>query len=318
MPTIEPCSFCTPRQSERTTLSRIKATEKMINHQKMNKDLEASATGTKAKVKAFEALTSKTQTPRKTLPFPPEIRLKFFANIFDQPYKIIWRPSESIIYPDDLNILQVSSTVYQEAYEALCETATFKFDIGDMLRYDGWPRTVYETTMTMAPRIRHASVIFWYFSWHWTQKLPPSQRAIKSTTELLRTISRNTWLRSLELVMNEDGPERLAIVQTLQFLKLAIPLMNHAEGRSSYVSSYMLLRSDELNAIRVGFDQHWRILLLRFEAIHGPQVATFTQALYGSHDPAQEGFRSRRAYNRYRERMPGGSEEMKVSLLACR
>ena len=66
----------------------------------------------------------------KTLPFPIEINRMIYNNIFGKAYWVIWTLNSGR-RAESLNILQVSSTVYKEAFHVLYNDSTFKFDIED-------------------------------------------------------------------------------------------------------------------------------------------------------------------------------------------
>ena len=241
-------------------MPKNKATKKR-NHGEISKDSDARVR--KARLNSLKTLTPNIRPLRQTLPFPPEIRLKIFGNVFDRPYKIAWRPSKSKPFRKRLNILQVSSTVYQEAYEILYDTATFKFDICDTFTYGSLLENAHREIVTkITTRIRHARVILGRLNEHSARY----QQAVKSTNELVRALRLNTRLRSLELVMNEDGLERLMGMETLQFLDLAVPIKIQVRGPSFYE----IPTPGFLEHQRAHFDTRWRIFLREFEASNGP------------------------------------------------
>lgn len=250
------------KEIEIMTMPKEKAVEDGIQVQESNKDPNADAMEEKARVNTSKALTSSTQPPRRTLPFPAEIRRQVFGYLFHRSFNIFWRIGQPKSYPDSLNILQVSSTVYQEAYEVLCDTATFRFDIYDNIKYGFSLRIVNGESVTkIIPRIKHARVIF-------SHLYPDSgyyRQAIKSINELVCAVAQNDRLRSLELVMNEHGLEKLTTMEALQFLNLAIPTRIHFYGPG--VSKHDV---EKLNHIRAHCDKTWGTFLREAEARNGP------------------------------------------------
>lgn len=75
----------------------------------------------------------------KTLPFPIEINRMIYSHVFSQIYGVIWDWNQNLQLTNhprrakSLNILQVSSTVYKEAFEVLYNGSAFKFDIKESL-----------------------------------------------------------------------------------------------------------------------------------------------------------------------------------------
>ena len=66
----------------------------------------------------------------KTLPFPMEINRMIYSYIFSKVYILVWNNfTAPSMHAKSLNILQVSSTLYNEAFDVLYNGSTFKFDI---------------------------------------------------------------------------------------------------------------------------------------------------------------------------------------------
>ena len=186
----------------------------------------------------------------------------------------------------------MSSTVYREAYEVFYDTATFRFDIRDHIQY-GFSLIVVngERVTKITPRIKHARVIF-------SHLYPNSgyyRQAIKSINELVCAVAQSDRLRSLELVMNEHGLEKLATMEALHFLNLAIPTRIHFYG-----PTVPKLGLAKLNHIRAHCDNTRRTFLREVEARNGPvEVEAVSMGQHDgwlgsvshlrSHTPTQEG-----------------------------
>lgn len=245
------------------TMPEETAIEDGSEQQKSNTDSDTGVMGRKASVDALKALAPNTHPPRQTLPFPPEIRLKVLGHLFKRSYKVVWRPSKHKCYPESLSILQVSLICYQEAYEVLYDRATFQFDICDLFKYGSDVGTAYEEIVKrMTHRMKHVSIVFWDFS----RKEAIYQQAIESTNELVRAVTLNPRLLSLKLVMNENALERLATMEALTFLNLAVPTIIHVKGHSFH----MLPRLKERNRVLAQSDKVWKTVLRELEARNGP------------------------------------------------
>ena len=238
-------------------MPKDKAIEDRCEYQIPNTDSAAGAMGRGARIDALKALTPNTPSPHKTLPFPAEIRRNIFGYLLHRSFNIVWLHRASNGYPGSLNILQVSSMVYQEAYDVLYDTATFKFDVqfGLSLRLVNG-----KSVKEIIPRIKHAMVIS-----HLFPRSRYYRQAIKSTNKLICAVAQNGRLRSLELTMNEPGLERLATMEALRFLNVAIPTRIHFYPPFS--STWDL---EKLDHTRAGCDNIWRTFLREVEVRNGP------------------------------------------------
>lgn len=76
----------------------------------------------------FSTRQAMSQRLHKTLPFPIEINRMIYNHIFSQTYVVFWSANFSS-HAESLNILRVSSTVYNKAFDVLYNGSTFKFNI---------------------------------------------------------------------------------------------------------------------------------------------------------------------------------------------